>query len=159
MKKIIIALLAVVCSQYATAQVYMGMTAPEISLPDANDSIIHLSSFKGKVVLIDFWASWCGPCRQSIPAVKKLYNKFNKQGFEVLGISIDNKKPAWLKAVKHDKINYTQMIDKEGWNSGVAGQYGVNEIPTTFLLDKSGKIVAIDLEGKDLEEAIIQLLQ
>ena len=141
------------------AQVKVGQMAPEISLPDAKDKIIQLSSLKGKVVLIDFWASWCGPCRASNPAVVKLYNKYQSKGFEVYGVSIDEKKSAWIKAIKHDNINYIQVNDKGGWYAKVTEVYGVNEIPATFLLDKKGEIVAVNLEGKELEDKVKELLQ
>jgi peroxiredoxin len=141
------------------AQVKVGQLAPEISLPNTKDSVINLSSLKGKVVLIDFWASWCGPCRVSIPSVLKLYNKYKSKGFEVYGVSIDDKKNAWLKAIKHDNINYTQVNDKAGWYAKVTEVYGVNEIPATFLLDKKGAVIAVNLEGKELEDKINELLQ
>jgi thiol-disulfide isomerase/thioredoxin len=132
--------------------------APEIYLPDANDSVINLSSFKGKVVLIDFWASWCGPCRQSIPGIVKLYNKYKDKGFEVYAISIDEKKKEWIKASKYFKMKYTQVNDKAGWESKVAALYKVEAIPASFLLDKEGKIVVVDADGKLLEAEIKKLL-
>jgi peroxiredoxin len=141
------------------AQVKVGQTAPEISLPDSKDSIINLSSLKGKVVLIDFWASWCRPCRAAIPSVVKLYDKYRSKGLEVYGISIDEKKNAWLKAVKQDNISYLQVNDKAGWYAKVTLVYGVNEIPATFLLDKKGEIAAINLEGQLLDDKINELLQ
>jgi len=137
----------------------VGQQAPEISLPDTKGNITNLSSLKGKVVLIDFWASWCMPCRVSIPAVVKLYNKYHSKGFEVYGVSIDEKKNAWLKAIKQDNINYTQVNDKAGWYAKVAEAYGVNEIPATFLIDKKGTIIAVNPEGKELEDKINELLQ
>jgi len=143
----------------AKAQVRAGDMAPEISLPDANGSMVNLSTFRGKVILIDFWASWCGPCRGANPGIIKLYNKYKVKGFEVFGVSIDAKKEAWLQAVSQDKIEYTQVNDKAGWNSLVAEKYAVNQIPTSFLLDKTGKIIAVDLEGKQLENKIKELLQ
>ena len=143
---------------FASAQLKVGQAAPEISLPGVKDNIINLSSFKGKVVLIDFWASWCAPCRASVPSVIKLYKKYKIKGFEVFGVSIDSKKSDWIKAIAHDKINYTQVYDLAGWNSPVALQYGVDAIPNTFLLDKTGKVVAVNLEEDDLERKIKSLL-
>ncbi len=159
MKKIIAVLLLMGSIQLAHAQVKTGQAAPEFRLKDAEDKPVSLSSLKGKVVLIDFWASWCGPCRESIPGVIKLYNKFHAAGFEVLGVSLDDNKAKWLKAVKKFHINYLQVNDPGGWQSAVAALYGVDAIPATFLLDKSGKIVAIDEEDlKALESKIKKLL-
>ncbi len=141
------------------AQVKVGQQAPDISLPDTKGHIIKLSSLKGKVVLIDFWASWCMPCRASIPSVVKLYDKYKQKGFEVYGVSIDEKKNAWLKAIKQDNINYTQVNDKAGWYAKVTEAYGVNEIPATFLIDKKGTIIAVNPEGKELEDKINELLK
>lgn len=154
----VIAVVSLFLSVQLTAQVRLGQQAPEISLPNIKDSIVTLSSFKGKVVLIDFWASWCGPCRRSNPAVVKLYNKYRNSGFEVLGVSVDSKKNAWLRAVKQDNINYAQVLERGG-QSNFAYKYGVTQIPTTFLLNKKGIIVGIDLEGKELEDKIVELLR
>jgi peroxiredoxin len=156
--KSIIASVLLLLSVQLHGQVRLGQQAPEISLPDTRDSMVKLSSFKGKVVLIDFWASWCGPCRRSNPAVVKLYNKYKNTGFEVLGVSVDSKKSAWLRAVKQDNINYTQVLEYGG-RSNFAYTYGVTQIPTTFLLNKKGTIVGIDLEGKELEDKIVELLR
>ena len=151
--------LVFICSvNTLTAQVAIGSMAPEITLPNTKDSVVNLSSYKGKIVLIDFWASWCAPCRAANPGVVRLYNKYKAKGFEVFGVSIDNKKQAWIKAIAQDKIKYTQVNDKGGWYSTVAEKYGVNQIPTSFLLDKTGKIIAIDLEGKELENKLKELL-
>ena len=156
--KTVFAVLVLLCSTFVSnAQLRPGQMAPEIALPNAKDSIVTLSSFKGKVVLIDFWASWCGPCRASNPGVVRLYNKYHPKGFEVLGVSVDTKKDAWLKAVRQDKITYTQVINNSGENSP-ATAYGIRFIPSTFLLNKKGEIIAIDLDADDLEKKITALL-
>ena len=142
-----------------SAQLKIGGTAPEIELPNQVDSLIKLSALSGKVVLIDFWASWCVPCRAANPDVQKLYKKYRNAGFEVFAVSLDVKKEGWLKAIKKDKLTYTLVNDAAGWYSKIAEQYFVDMIPTNFLLDKTGKIVAINLEGKELAKAVKDLLQ
>jgi len=154
-----IAVFLILLSTTLKAQVKVGQAAPEISLPDFKDSIINLSSLKGKVVLLDFWASWCRPCRIAIPSVVRLYDKYKSKGLKVYAVSINKKKSAWLKAVKQDSITYLQVNDKAGWYAKVTLVYGVNEIPATFLIDKKGEIVAINLEGKNLEDKITELLE
>jgi peroxiredoxin len=155
-----IAVFLLLLSTTLKAQVQVGQMAPDISLPDTKDSTINLSSLRGKVVLVDFWASWCGPCRASNPHIVKLYNKYRSKGLEVFGVSIDSEKQLWLKAIKRDKINYTQVLDNSvGPYSAIAVKYGVEFIPATFLLNKDGTIAAMGLEGKELEEKINELLQ
>lgn len=158
MKTIFLSLSILLLSVAANAQLKPGSYAPEISLPNAADSMVNLSSFKGKVVLVDFWASWCVPCRAENPNVVRLYKKYKAKGFEVFGVSIDVKKALWIKAIKHDKITFTQVIDAAGWYSKTAEQYFVEEIPTSFLLDSTGKIIAINAEGVSLEKKLKQLL-
>ena len=141
------------------AQLIPGASAPEIALPDIKDSVTKLSSLSGKVVLIDFWASWCGPCRATNPKIRRLYKKYKDAGFEVFAVSIDDKKEEWLKAIKHDKLVYPQVIDTNGWYSKIIAEYFVDGIPMNFLLDKNGAIVAINLEGRKLEKKVINLLR
>lgn len=143
----------------ANAQLKIGEMAPEIELRNHKDSLVKLSSFKGKVVLIDFWASWCGPCRAVNPYTQKLYKQYKDKGFEVFAVSLDVNKPLWLKAIKKDKLTYTQVIDYDGWLSKVGEKYFVDALPTTFLLDKAGKIVAINLEGEELSDKVKSLVQ
>ena len=142
-----------------SAQIKVDQMAPEISLPGVKGKTTTLSSLKGKVVLIDFWASWCGPCRAAMPGVVKLYQKYKNKGFEVYGVSIDSKKRDWIKAIAKDKITYTQVNDTAGWYSPVTVAYGVDAIPNTFLLDKTGKVVAINLEDAELEAKIKELIK
>ena len=159
MKKLFFAFALSLSALPCISQIKVGTALPEITLPNVNDSMVSLSSLKGKVVLVDFWASWCGPCRQSNPSVVKLYRKYKDRGFEVFGISIDDKKNAWVKAIKQDKIKYIQVNDTGGWNSKVATAFRIEAIPTSFLLDKAGNVVAIDAEGRELDKLVNSLLQ
>ena len=138
----------------------IGALAPDFSQNDVTGKPIQLSSFKGKYVLIDFWASWCGPCRQENPNVVKMYNKYKGKGFTVLGVSLDKPdgKAAWLAAIKNDGLTWTQVSDLKGWSNMAAGLYGVQSIPQNFLIDPQGKIVAKDLRGDDLDSALEKLL-
>ena len=154
MKRSILITIILLTSFVGKAQLRIGGTVPEIELPNKVDSIIKLSSLAGKVVLIDFWASWCAPCRQENPYVQKLYKKYRESGFEVFAVSLDVKKEGWLKAIKQDKLTYTQVLDNSGWNSKVAERFFVDQLPTNFLLDRTGKIIAINLDGKELYDAV-----
>lgn len=143
----------------AQAQPGPGQFAPEIALPGLKGDTIKLSSLKGKVVLLDFWASWCGPCRAANKKLVKTYSKFKNKGFEIYGVSLDENHSAWKKAIAKDKITWSQIIDDGGWNAKTAIDWNINAIPTNYLIDKNGKLRGMDLGGKDLENAIAELLK
>lgn len=130
--------------------------APQFTQNDVNDKPVSLSSFKGKYVLIDFWASWCGPCRAENPNVVDAYNQYKDKNFTILGISLDNpgKKDAWLAAIEKDQLNWTQLSDLNGWSNAVAKQYGIRSIPQNFLIDPNGKIIAKNLRGEGLHQKL-----
>jgi len=141
------------------SQMIPGQTAADLSLPDLNGKIVTLSDLKGKVVLIDFWASWCGPCRHNNPRLVKLYNKYHNKGLEIYGVSLDEDADSWKKAVHHDKLIWIQVIDDKGWEATSASAYNVDMIPSSFLIDKQGIIRTINAEGPDLERSVRDLLK
>jgi peroxiredoxin len=133
------------------AQFKVGDTVPDIVLNDINGKPVALYALKGKVVLIDFWASWCGPCRKSNKTLTSIYKKYHANGFEIYGISIDDNPADWKKAIAADKINWIQVLDAGGWNAPVSNAWKVEQIPTAYLIDKNGKVVAIDPEKSNLQ--------
>lgn len=137
----------------------MGSLMPDFKQNDVNGKPVSLSSFRGKYVLIDFWASWCGPCRKENPNVVKAYNQFHSKGFDIVGVSLDEEKHDWIGAVKKDKLTWTQVSDLKGWESQVARLYNVTAIPTNFLINGNGKILASNLRGNDLENKLQELLK
>lgn len=141
------------------SQPRIGSKAPDISLPDANGQLIKLSSLQGKVVLLDFWASWCGPCRRSNGHTLSVYNQYKDKGFEIFGVSIDADKQAWTNAVMQDKITWVQVIDtKAGSGNQLTQTWNLQYIPSTFLIDKEGKIVAVAPLKDELENWLKRLL-
>ena len=137
----------------------MGAVAPDFTQNDVNGTPVKLSSFRGKYVLIDFWASWCGPCRAENPNVVKAYNKFKSKNFTIIGVSLDKPegKADWQAAIKNDGLTWTQVSDLKFWSNEVALLYAVQSIPHNFLLDPTGKIIAKDLRGSDLDSKLTQI--
>jgi len=141
------------------AAVAIGQVAPDFEMESPDGSMIKLSSFRGKYLLIDFWASWCSPCRGENPNVVKMYNKVKDKDFTILGVSLDESRENWLKAIKDDKLTWNHVSDLKGWKNRIAQLYGVKGIPHTVLLDKEGVIIAKDLRGEELKTKIFELVK
>lgn len=142
------------------SRVVIGAIAPDLEFPNPEGKLLKLSDLRGKVVLIDFWASWCGPCRRENPNVTRIYEKYHDKGFEIYSVSLDSDAGSWKRAIESDKLVWPNHVsDLKKWQSKAAAIYGVNSIPSTFLLDREGRIVQKNLRGADLERAVQHLLE
>lgn len=149
----------------STIGLSVGNEAPDIKLPNPKGDSITLSSLRGKIVLIDFWASWCAPCLKEQPELRSVYKKYgrslfaNAKGFNIYGVSLDSKKMDWKNTIKKYKMEWTQVSDLKYWNSEAARLYKVEEIPYNLLIDGGGIIIARNLHGEDLNRTLSQLLK
>lgn len=143
----------------ATTYALLNRQAPDLTMPDLNGKPVSISNFKGKYVLVDFWASWCGPCRQENPNVVAAYNEFKDKNFTILGVSLDEDKAAWKQAIAKDQLNWTHISDLKQWESAAVPAYGIEGIPFNVLLDPTGKIIASSLRGEELSMKLAEVLK
>ncbi|MFA6951313.1 MAG: TlpA disulfide reductase family protein, partial [Lentimicrobiaceae bacterium] len=135
-----------------------GKVAPDFTMNDPEGNPVTLSQLRGKVVLIDFWASWCGPCRKENPNVVAAYKKYHEKGFDIIGVSLDRDITSWKKAIADDNLTWTHVSDLQYWNSAVGKQYGIMSIPSNLLLDKNGVIIGKNLTGEDLTKKLEEVV-
>jgi peroxiredoxin len=135
-----------------------GVAFPDFQEKDLDGKPLSLSRYKGKIVLVDFWATWCGPCVNELPTVIEAYKKYHDKGFEIVGISLDRKEDALKKFIQEKEMTWRQYFDGKGWQSKLAEKYGINSIPATYLLDREGKIIAKGLRGEDLGKELEKAL-
>jgi len=137
----------------------IGAEAPDFAQATPEGKMLKLSELRGKVVLIDFWASWCGPCRRENPNVVRMYQQYKDKGFEILGVSLDRDRQRWLDAIQQDGLTWLHVSDLQQWSNAVAQMYGVSSIPHTVLLDAEGRILARNLRGEALEHKLAEIFK
>ena len=159
MKSLFLLIVFFACCGFLHGQVKVGQQAPEIILPGLTGDSVRLGDLKGKVVLVDFWASWCGPCRAENPNVVRAYSKYKGKGFEILAVSLDDRKDKWLAAIQADNLSWTHVSDLKGWKNAAAELYSIRAIPQNLLIDPQGKIIAKNLRGEALETKLGEIMQ
>jgi len=146
-------------NQKSKQKLSIGQVPPEIALPNPQGDTVTLSSLRGKYVLLDFWASWCKPCRVENPNLVKAYKKYKEEGFEIYQVSLDKKRSAWLNAIEKDNLNWVHVSDLEFWNSSAARTYNIRSIPASFLLNKEGEIIDKNLRGDALHKKLHEIFK
>lgn len=143
----------------AMAQTNVGGVAPDIELPAPDGKMLSLHGLRGHIVLLDFWASWCGPCLREVPNVKRIYDKYHSKGLEILGVSLDEKQDAWVNAIRNKELNWKHVSSLKGWKCPVAQRYNVTGIPRMYIIDEKGTIVGQDLRGEELAAKMDELFK
>lgn len=136
-----------------------GALAPDFTLPDTNGNPVTMSSVKGKIKIIDFWASWCGPCRLNNPALRKIYEEFHSKGLEIIGVSLDNNKASWHKAIEKDGLDWINVSSLKGWDCEIVRLYNVNGVPALFILNENNRIIATGLRDEQLRSFLQERLK